>query len=75
MSPAKALILMGGLLIAAGLVLWLFERGGGGGALGWLGRLPGDIRVEKPSFHFYFPLTTCLLASLVLTALFWLFRR
>jgi membrane protein implicated in regulation of membrane protease activity len=76
MSPARMLMLTGGLLLVAGLVLWLLERGGAGGhAWSWIGRLPGDIRVERPNFHFYFPLTTCLLASVVLTVLFWLVRR
>jgi hypothetical protein len=44
------------------------------GRLG-LGRLPGDIRVERPGFTLYFPLASCLLLSLFLTLVFWLFRR
>ena len=76
MSPAKMLMLTGGLLLAAGLVLGLLERGvGTGHGWLWLGRLPGDIRIERPNFRFFFPLTTCLLASLALTALFWALRR
>ncbi len=76
MSPARMLILTGGMLLAAGLVLWLCERGGAPGHAGsWIGRLPGDIRIERPNFRFYFPLTTCLLASVVLTVVFWLLRR
>jgi hypothetical protein len=76
MSPAKLLMLTGGLLFVAGAAWWLAERPGAtGGAWSWIGRLPGDIRVERPSFSFYFPLATGLLASAALTALFWLFRR
>ncbi len=40
-----------------------------------LGRLPGDIVVERESFRFYFPLTTAILLSIIATLLFWLFRR
>jgi hypothetical protein len=40
-----------------------------------LGRLPGDIRIENEGTHFYFPLTTCLVISIVLSLLLWLFRR
>jgi hypothetical protein len=40
-----------------------------------LGRLPGDIVVEREGFRFYFPVTTAVLLSLVATLLFWLFRR
>jgi hypothetical protein len=42
---------------------------------GWLWRLPGDISYQQGDFKFYFPLTTCVLASIVLTLLAWLFRR
>jgi hypothetical protein len=40
-----------------------------------LGRLPGDIRIEKENFSFFFPLGTCLLVSLLLSLLLWLFKR
>lgn len=40
----------------------------------WLGRLPGDIRIERENFHFYFPLVTCLLLSLVLSLILWAIR-
>lgn len=43
--------------------------------LPWLGRLPGDIAIKKESFSFYFPLTTSILISVVLSLLMWLFRR
>ena len=40
----------------------------------WLGRLPGDIRIERENFRFYFPLVTCLLLSLVLSLVLWVIR-
>jgi hypothetical protein len=60
-----------GLAIAAlGGLIWL------GGRLNLpLGRLPGDIRIERDNFKFYFPLATCLLLSAVLTLILWLLRR
>ncbi|GAB4277650.1 MAG: DUF2905 domain-containing protein [Deferrisomatales bacterium] len=65
----KMLILFGGVLVALGVLLVL------GGKLPFLGRLPGDIVVERPGFTLYFPLGTSLLLSAVLTLLFWLLRR
>ena len=43
--------------------------------LPWLGKLPGDFRIERPGFTFVFPLTTCILLSVVLTLLASLFSR
>jgi len=65
----KLLILLGLALVLAGLLLHF------GGKSSWLGRLPGDIRIERQNFSFYFPLTTCILVSLLISLLFWLFRR
>ncbi len=67
--PAWILILLGLLTVVVGLI-WLLAP-----ALPWLGRLPGDIAIEREQFRFYFPLTTCLLISLLLTGLLWLIRR
>ncbi len=59
-----------GLVIAAlGIVLTLAGR------IPWLGHLPGDIAIRRENFSFYFPLTSSILISLVLSLLFWLFRR
>jgi hypothetical protein len=52
-----------------GLLLW------SGLGKGWLGRLPGDIHIEREHFSFHFPIVTCLLLSVLLTILLWLFRR
>ena len=68
MDIRRILIVAGIVLIAAGL-LWPFIT-----RLG-LGRLPGDIAIERGNFRFYFPLVTSLILSVVLTLLFWLFRR
>ena len=73
MTPqlGKLLLLLGLLLAALGSFLWL----GGGSWLSWFGRLPGDIRIERPGFRLYAPLVSMLLVSLVLSALLWLWRR
>ncbi|HFD92532.1 MAG TPA: DUF2905 domain-containing protein [Gammaproteobacteria bacterium] len=64
----KALITIGAVLLIAGILWpWLSKSG--------LGRLPGDIVVERDNFRFYFPLTTSILISLVLTLIFWLMRK
>jgi hypothetical protein len=65
----KFLVMIGIVIAAAGAWLW------SGRGFGWLGRLPGDISYQKGNFGFYFPLTTCILLSLILTLLAWLFRR
>jgi hypothetical protein len=69
MSPGKALILVGLVLVVAGIFLTF------GWKIPFLGRLPGDIRIEKEHFSFYFPLTSCILISVLLSLIFWLFRR
>lgn len=68
-SLARTLIVVG--LVMAGLGLLLYVAP----SVPLLGRLPGDIRVERSGFRFYFPITTCLLVSALLSGLFWLFAR
>ena len=65
----KALIAFGLLITLAGLVLVLVGR------VPWIGRLPGDIHVQRGNFTFYFPLATSLLLSVVLTLLLYLLGR
>ncbi len=65
----KVLVIVGLLIAAVGALLW------SGFGKGWLGRLPGDINYAKGNFSFHFPIVTCLLVSLVLTLLLWLFRK
>ena len=69
MNPfAKTLIVMGLILIFAGLI-WQV-----GGKYLQLGKLPGDIVIEKGNTRFYFPLVTCIVISIVLSLLSYLFR-
>ena len=64
----RLLITLGIILVLVGLLWpWLMKLG--------LGRLPGDIVVERENGRFYFPLMTSLIVSVVLSILFWLFRR
>ena len=64
----RTLIILGVVLVVLGLLWpWLAKLG--------LGRLPGDIIIERDGFRFHFPLMTSLIVSLVLSLLFWLFRR
>ena len=64
----RFLIVAGAVAIALGLLWpWLAKLG--------LGRLPGDFHVERDGFSFYFPLTTSLIVSAVVTAVIWLLRR
>lgn len=70
MSDVGKLLIVLGLLIAlAGVFLVLVGR------VPWLGRLPGDIHVQRGHWTFYFPIATSLLLSVVLTFLLWLFGR
>jgi hypothetical protein len=65
----KMLVVLGAVLAAVGLVLWKF------GGFGPLGRLPGDLSVERGNFSFHFPIVTCLLLSALATLVLWLLRR
>lgn len=68
-SLGKALVLLGILLAVAGVIFILGAR------IPWLGHLPGDIHIKRDNFTFYFPLTTCVLLSLILTLVLYIFRR
>jgi hypothetical protein len=65
----KFLVILGVVIVLLGLVLW------GGLAPKWLGRLPGDIRIERGNSAFYFPIVTCIIISVVLSLLLSIFRR
>ncbi len=65
---SRTLIIFGLVLVAAGLLWPWFGRLG-------LGRLPGDIIVERPTYSFYFPLMTSILISLVISIVLWLVNR
>ena len=66
---AKTLIYIGIVLLVLGLIL------SAAGKIPWLGHLPGDITVERGRFTLYFPLTTCILISVFITLVLYLFRR
>ncbi|KAF0191655.1 MAG: hypothetical protein FD165_1378 [Gammaproteobacteria bacterium] len=68
MNIQRLLITIGIVLLILGLVWPLLQKLG-------LGRLPGDIAIERDNFRFYFPIVTSIVISLVLTLLFWLFRK
>lgn len=65
----KVLIGVGLLITCLGVVLLLVDR------VPWLGRLPGDIHIEREHFRFHFPIVTSLLVSVLLTLLFYLIGR
>lgn len=69
-QTGKYLLIIAGFIALAGLILMVFSN-----KLNFLGRLPGDIRIEKENFKFYFPITTMILISLVINVLIWIFRR
>jgi Protein of unknown function (DUF2905) len=68
----KLIVIVGVITTLVGLIMW------SGFAPKWLGRLPGDIRIEREHSSFYFPIVTCILLSIVLSlllSLFSIFRR
>ena len=65
----KTLIYLGLALVVIGLVLTF------AGKVPWLGRLPGDISIERENFSFYFPLATCILISVIISLVLYFFRR
>jgi len=65
----KFLMFIGVVIVVLGFILW------SGFAPKWLGRLPGDIRIEREHGGLYFPIVTCIIISVVLSLLISLFRR
>ena len=65
----RALIVLGVVIAVLGLALVFFDR------VPWIGRLPGDIHVQRGNWTFYFPLGTSILLSVVLTLVLWLIGR
>lgn len=66
--PAWSLVVIGILIAGIGLV-WLVAP-----SIPWIGKLPGDIVIDRENFQFYFPVTTCILLSLMLTGIMWVVR-
>jgi hypothetical protein len=65
---SRFLIVLGLVIVAIGVLWPILTRLG-------LGRLPGDIVIQRGNYSFYFPLATCILVSLLLSVVFWLFNR
>ena len=72
MNPetGKYIMIIGGAIVLIGLVIYFFYD-----KLHWIGHLPGDIRVEKENFRFYFPITTMILISVLATIIFNIIKR
>jgi len=62
----RMLILLGLIIVVIGAVFLFSDR------IPFIGKLPGDIRIERENFRFYFPLGTSILVSILLTAIFWI---
>ncbi len=72
MNPetGKVIMIIGGCIVVVGLLIYFFHD-----KLHWIGRLPGDIRIEKENFKFYFPITTMILVSVVVTIVIRVIRK
>ena len=69
-TTGKTIIVIGCAIVLIGVVIYFF-----GDKLRWLGRLPGDIRVEGQNGGFYFPIVTCIVVSILLNVLIALIRK
>lgn len=65
----RTLIILGIVIIALGALLTF------GGKIPWLGHLPGDIYIQRGRFNLYFPITTCIVISILISLVLYLFRR
>ena len=72
MNPetGKYIILIGITIVVVGLIVYFFHD-----KLHWIGRLPGDIRIERENFRFYFPITTMILFSVLVTVIINIIRK
>ena len=69
-GTGKIIIIIGVIIVLAGLIGYFFHD-----KLNWIGRLPGDVRIEKENFKFYFPITTMIALSLLLTLIAQIIKR
>ncbi len=69
-NTGKYIIIAGIIIVFLGLIIYFFHD-----KLNWIGRLPGDIRIEKENFRFYFPITTMIIFSLALTIIIQIIKR
>jgi len=66
----KYVVIAGIVIVIIGIIIYFFSD-----KLNWIGRLPGDIRIEKDNFRFYFPITTMIIASILLTIIIQIIKR
>jgi hypothetical protein len=69
-QTGKYILIAGLLVVIVGIVIYFFHD-----YFKWIGKLPGDIRVEKENFRFYFPLTTMIIFSVLITVIVAIFKR
>ncbi|HEX2919893.1 MAG TPA: DUF2905 domain-containing protein [Bacteroidales bacterium] len=69
-NTGKILIIVGLVLVVAGLIIWL-----AGDKFNWFGRLPGDIKIERENTRFYFPITTMIILSILVSGIMWIIRK
>jgi hypothetical protein len=69
-QTGKYILIAGVIIVAAGIIIYFFHD-----YFKWIGRLPGDFRIERENFRFYFPLATMIILSLVITILINIFKR
>jgi hypothetical protein len=69
-QTGKYIFIAGLVIVAAGILIYFFHD-----YFKWIGRLPGDIRIEKENFRLYFPLTTMIIFSVVITIIIQIFKR
>jgi H+/Cl- antiporter ClcA len=69
-TTGKSLIIIGVIIVIFGILIYLFSE-----KLQWLGRLPGDIRIEKDNFRLFFPITTMIALSIFVNLVLWLARK
>lgn len=69
-DAGKWMLIAGVVLVVLGCIVYFFHD-----RLGWIGHLPGDIRIEKEHFRFYFPITTLLLLNMLIFFIAWIIRK
>jgi hypothetical protein len=69
-ETGKYILIIGGVIVVIGLLVYFFHD-----KLNWIGRLPGDIRFERENFQFYFPITTMIIFSVLLTIIIRLLKK
>lgn len=69
-QTGKYIVIVGLIIVLTGILIYFFHN-----YFKWVGKLPGDIRIEKGNFRFYFPLATMIVVSIVVTILIHIFKR